>query len=56
MIMYGNARGILSSLFLQTGVPISSYQNGALVADFEQWFFRKHCVRTGGAQFLYAVR
>jgi ABC-type glycerol-3-phosphate transport system substrate-binding protein len=29
-----NARGILSSLFLQTGVPLSSYSpNGGLVAD-----------------------
>ncbi|HUY05263.1 MAG TPA: extracellular solute-binding protein [Candidatus Paceibacterota bacterium] len=27
------ARGILSALLLQTGVPISSYANGALVAD-----------------------
>ncbi len=33
-----NARGILSSLFLQTGVPISSYQNGALVADLSSGF------------------
>ncbi len=28
-----DARGILSSLFLQTGVPLSSYANGSLVAN-----------------------
>ncbi|MFZ2500657.1 MAG: extracellular solute-binding protein [Minisyncoccia bacterium] len=28
-----NARAILSSFFLQTGVPIASYKNGILVAD-----------------------
>jgi ABC-type glycerol-3-phosphate transport system substrate-binding protein len=28
-----NARGILSSLFLQTGIPVSSYVNGSLVAN-----------------------
>jgi maltose-binding protein MalE len=28
-----NARAILSSLFLQTGVPLSSYKNGALSAN-----------------------
>lgn len=28
-----NARGILSSLFLQTGVPLSSYTNGSLSAN-----------------------
>lgn len=28
-----NARAILSSLFLQTGVPISSYKNGDIVAN-----------------------
>ncbi len=28
-----NARGILSALFLQTGVPVSSYSNGQLAAN-----------------------
>ncbi len=28
-----NARGILSSLFLQTGIPVSSYVNGSLAAN-----------------------